>query len=100
MNKKIDVIEITQPIGTFYVGKMNSEDLVNYFYVRSRDDEDGIQRLTSRKRVDEIESYCKDPDAAFPTPIILSVDSSKCKLDDNNAIINTVVYENSTEILR
>lgn len=98
MNKKIDVIEITQPIGTFYVGKMDSEDLVNCFYVRSRDDEDGIQRLTSRKRVDEIESYCKDPDAAFPTPIILSVDSSKCKLDDNNAIINTVVYENSTEI--
>ncbi|MCI6272455.1 MAG: DGQHR domain-containing protein [Erysipelotrichaceae bacterium] len=100
MEKKIDVIEITQPIGTFYVGKMNSKDLVNCFYVRSRNDEDGIQRLTSIRRVNEIESYCKDPDAAFPTPIILSVDSSKIKKFDysENSIISTVSYENSKEI--
>lgn len=94
MKKEINVIEITQPIGTFYVGKMHSTDLVKCFYVRSRDNEEGIQRLTSRKRVDEIESYCKDPDAAFPTPIILSVDSKSCKFDEHG---NTVEYENSEE---
>ena len=99
MNKEINLIEIMQPIGTFYVGKMYSDDLVNCFYVRSRDEKDGIQRLASSRRVDEIESYCKDPDATFPTPIILSVDSSKCTLKENsNTNIKTVVYENNKEI--
>ena len=97
MEKTINLIEITQPIGTFYVGKMNSEDLVKSFYVRSRVDGDGIQRLSSRKRVDEIEAYCKDPDAAFPTPIILSVDSSKCKFGENSST-STVIFENSEEV--
>lgn len=95
MEKTINLIEITQPIGTFYVGKMNSEDLVSSFYVRSRADDEGIQRLSSRKRIDEIEAYCKDPDAAFPTPIILSVDSSKCQFDENSS---AVIFENSKDI--
>jgi len=79
MKKEIKVIEITQPIGTFFIGKINSNDLIKSSFVRRRgDDNEGVQRDISIKREMEIESYCKDPDATFPTPIILAVDSSIC----------------------
>jgi hypothetical protein len=87
MKKEIKVIEITQPIGTFFIGKIDSSDLIKSSYVRPRGDNEGIQRQTSIKREMEIESYCKDPDATFPTPIILSVDSSFCKLKNNGTLI-------------
>ena len=87
MQKEIKVIEITQPIGTFYLGKIDSSDLIKGSYVRPRRDNEGIQRDRSDKRVMEIESYCKDPDATFPTPIILSVDSSFCKLKNGGTLI-------------
>ena len=87
MKKEIKVIEITQPIGTFFIGKIDSSDLIKSSYVRPRGDNEGIQRQTSIKRETEIESYCKDPDATFPTPIILSVDSSFCKLKNNGTLI-------------
>lgn len=99
MKKEINVIEITQPIGTFYVGKMNSNDLIKSFDVRSRNQEEGIQRDPSQKRISEIEAYCKDPDAAFPTPIILSVKSSKVKLNENNDTIIYVIEPKLFEIL-
>ena len=86
MQKEIKVIEITQPIGTFYIGKINSNDLIESSYVRRRG-EDGIQRELSNKREKEIESYCKDPDATFPTPIILAVDSSICELKNDATLI-------------
>ena len=88
MQKEIKVIEITQPIGTFYIGKINSNDLIESSYVHRRgDDNKGIQRDISIKRVMEIESYCKDPDATFPTPLIVSVDSSFCELKNGGTLI-------------
>jgi DGQHR domain protein len=95
MRREIKVIEITQPVGTFYVGKMNSNDLIKSFYVRSRNQEEGIQRDPLQKRISEIEAYCKDPDAAFPTPIILSLESSKVKFNENN---DTIEYDNEERL--
>ncbi len=40
----------------------------------------GIQREDSKKRIREITLYCDDPDATFPTPIILSVNSENIKI--------------------
>ena len=78
MINKINVIEITQPIGTFYVGKIASKDLLKVTTVNRRMDvSDGIQRDLSKIRVKEIAAYCEDPDATFPTPIILSVNTSE-----------------------
>jgi len=41
---------------------------------RKSEREDGIQRELSTKRVKEIADYCSDPDATFPTPIIIALD--------------------------
>ena len=77
MIKSIDVFEISQPIGSFYVGKISSNDILKIAKVNRRiKNTEGIQRELSNSRVKEIATYCKDPDATFPTPIILSVESS------------------------
>jgi hypothetical protein len=75
MKRDIEVIEVTQPIGTFYLGKIDSSVLVKTSFVSRRNHEGGIQRELSQRRISEIKLYCEDPDAAFPTPIIISVKS-------------------------
>ena len=86
---KINYIEINQPIGSFYLGKANSDDLLEYFFVNRREQNVGIQRDTSQKRIEEISLYCQDPDATFPTPIIIAVDSSEVNIDPENNTIQT-----------
>ena len=49
--EKIDLIEVEQPIGTFYLGKINSDVLVKHYYVNPRYKDKGIQRPHSVKRV-------------------------------------------------
>lgn len=87
---ELKVIEINQPIGTFYIAKIRSNDLIKYSFVNRRDlDGDGVQRRIMSKRVDEIAEYCKDPDATFPTPIIASLDSKKVELTNDKVNIST-----------
>ena len=75
MEIKLKYIEVTQPIGTFYLCKMNAKDLGESVDVLSRkDSREGIQRVRSSKRIKEISTFCEDPDATFPTSIIISVD--------------------------
>lgn len=71
----LDFIEITQPIGTFYISKMTAHDIGTYTQVKQRSEKNdkSIQRTDSESRVREISSYTSDPDATFPTPIIISV---------------------------
>lgn len=71
--KKIRMIEINQPIGTFYIGKMSSTDIIHISKVSHRDSMGGHQRQLKNTRAKEIATYCTDPDATFPTPIILAV---------------------------
>jgi DGQHR domain-containing protein len=77
----IHLIEINQPIGTFYIGKLPAETVIKIAHVKKRKyDSDksttfgGVQRPESDSRINEIAKYCSDPDATFPTPIIISVD--------------------------
>ena len=93
---KIDYLEVNQPVGTFYLAKTNSDDLINYFYVNRRSDYGGIQRQESKQRIEEISLYCQDPDAAFPTPIILAVQSENVLFDPEEKTIT--VRENSKRI--
>ena len=87
MISRIDVIEVTQPIGTFYIGKISSKEILKIAKVNRRiDNRDGIQREESASRIKDIALYCDDPDATFPTPIILSVESS----DTEKIIVNTL----------
>ena len=67
-------IEFEQPIGTFYLSKLNALDLIRIVDITPRSESDlAVQRDENKKRINEISEYCSDPDATFPTPIIISV---------------------------
>jgi DGQHR domain-containing protein len=71
---KIDLIEVTQPIGTFYMGCLEARFVAESCDIVRRDSSGkGVQRVLSAKRVAEIAAYTEDPDATFPTPIIIAV---------------------------
>ncbi len=74
--KKIYLIKISQPIGTFYCGKIFSDDLKIIASPQKRDNTGGIQRRLRAERIKDISQYCEDPDATFPTPIIIAIDES------------------------
>ena len=71
--KTICMIEINQPIGSFYIGKMSSTDIITISKVSQRDSIGGHQRQLKNASAKEIATYCTDPDATFPTPVILAV---------------------------
>ena len=75
MRIKLHMLEINQPIGSFYVGKINSDVLIRISKIVRRKDSLGIQRDLASYRVKEISKYCEDPDSAFPTPIIVNINS-------------------------
>lgn len=67
-------IEVSQPIGTFYLCSIEAKVLLKVVDVISRRNSvEGVQRELSNKRIKEIGEYCSDPDAVFPTPIVVSV---------------------------
>jgi DGQHR domain-containing protein len=83
-----DFITISQPIGTFYVFKMNPHDLVKICKSNLReikaDAQLGEQRILDSKRQKEIKSYIhKNPIATFPTNIVLSTEKSGVRIDDD-----------------
>ena len=102
---KIPLIEVTQPIGTFYLSALSAVVLANVcralprgYDVTSFGSTGGVQRVLSAKRVREITAYTEDPDATFPTPIIVSVGhDSKYRLEngffefDENQIIGEII---------
>jgi DGQHR domain-containing protein len=77
----LPVLKATQPIGDFYIGRIDSKTLceVTEFDIRQlvRENEIesylGIQRRLDPKRVAEITEYVRTTDACFPTAVILAV---------------------------
>jgi DGQHR domain-containing protein len=94
---EISCLEIEQPIGVFYVGKINWQDLLEISYSEKRriiDEENekepsyfGIQRELSDRRLKEISHYVSYKDATFPSSIVLAI-PSVTKIDEENDIIN------------
>jgi DGQHR domain-containing protein len=86
------VMKVTQPIGSFYIGKMKADDLIkiSWFDIRQlAGDSDldkylGIQRKVSDKRVKEIAQYVRLSDATFPTAVILAVEGRCASLESLN----------------
>lgn len=74
--KKRNCIVVTQPIGTFYLSAMPALELLAQVDILPRSlDELGqlnVQRKMDPTRQKEISRYLLDPDATFPTPIIVS----------------------------
>ena len=101
---KMKYIEVKQPIGSFYIGKLKYDDLLDIASadIRKIDNESsnktgfdsylGIQRELSPSRIKEISEYVKTEDATFPTSIILSLKST-IQVENGNEI-NDITFEN------
>lgn len=105
---KFPVIEVTQPIGSFYIASIKARDLIDITYsdVRRmaedrRDVEKfiGIQRPVNPKRMKEIHNYIKNsPDASFPTAVILAVDERCAEFDPEEGTLRLSPYVPEAEI--
>ena len=95
MKNSIKVLPVEQPIGTFYLGVIPAKDLLQITSSNQRKDSDkGIQRVENRDRINEITTFTFDPDATFPTPIIISVyEKSEAYIADD-----TFVYDDEIVI--
>jgi len=85
-------VEVAQPIGSFYVGAIDSRDLVEISWAdvqrigdREFEESLGIQRELSGDRVVELQKYVNTVDATFPTGIILSVRGQHAEYDQDSS---------------
>lgn len=97
---KVPYIKVEQPIGTFYLTAINASVLKQITEVNIRTEEGkGVQRPLKEKRLGEIRAFCCEPDATFPTAIVVSVYEDKMQYvlqnDDNSFSIdeNQVIGE-------
>lgn len=74
--EKSHCIEVSQPIGPFYVCKVKATKLVNLVFSMAAYSQNGklsgVQRKLKDDRIKEIGLYCKATNATFPNSIILS----------------------------
>ena len=99
---ELDYIEVKQPIGSFYLCSISAKELLNMVNTEPHSKQpDGVQRDLSSSRVREIGEYCSDPDAIFPTPIVVSIyqnapvsvdyEKKKICIDNNGAKVGDVI---------
>lgn len=81
--QKYDVLEVTQPIGTFYLSSIPANVLIRTVKSARRSLSEGVQRDASKLRIKQIATFCGNHDAVFPTPIIVSVEENKAWLERN-----------------
>lgn len=88
---KLDILKISQPIGTIYVAKISPETLLEMSTVdRRRIQEDdevlGVQRELRMDKVHQIKSYLSSIDATFPNSIIVNTTSEFILSETNNTL--------------
>ena len=75
--KTLYLIKMNQPAGTFFFGKINSQDLIEVYEIGRRRDETGPQRDANLKKIKKIDAYGRTNDRViFPTPIIVNIKSN------------------------
>lgn len=79
----IDAITYAQPGGVFYSCTLPAVDVVKRLDIRRRKDnpELGMQRDENPTRVRDIATYAREPNAIFPTPIIVSAYQGGIKVE-------------------
>lgn len=103
MRLELPYIEYEQPIGTFYMTVVDADLLIHVVDIIRRGDkavsgyslwnnkpintEEGVQRQQSDERVNKISKFCSDPDATFPTPIIVSVYQQARVVDEGRTFV-------------
>lgn len=92
----IPCIELEQPIGKFYIGAIDSHELVKISFADRRRIEkgerdieiiSGIQRPLAPKRINELRKYVTSIDASFPTAIILAIEASDAEYDPRTHVM-------------
>lgn len=104
----VPCIQVTQPIGSFFLAAIDSKLLceITYSDVRRMEGERevetylGIQRPLNRKRVEEIREYVKTVDACFPTAVILAIDGRCATYDANSRTLTIKSFEDSIDAER
>jgi len=103
-------LELSQPIGEFYIGVMNHEDLIKISYADIRRLETnsekreveiytGIQRELSQRRVKEIGKYVKLVDATFPTSVILHINQEDIEYNEETSTLKLPFRDNVAKVL-
>lgn len=77
----LKVLKVSQPIGEFYIGAIDSKELLEITTVDVREFGkgkagaiDGIQRVRSQSRLKDLSQYVNLEYATFPTSVILAID--------------------------
>lgn len=104
----VPCIQVTQPIGSFFLAAIDSKLLceITYSDVRRMEGERevetylGIQRPLNRKRVEEIREYVKTVDACFPTAVILAIDGRCATYDGSSRTLTIKSFEDSIDAER
>ena len=100
MGLKINCFEIKQPIGVFYVGYINYQDLLKLADVNERQYNSklekymGIQRKVDDKRLKEIRTFIQSVDSTFPTSIVLNISSDSILSEYDTKNHSMIVKEN------
>lgn len=103
---KFKCLKCQQPIGEFYIGILNHEDLIKITYAdirrldtcseqREVEIYTGIQRELSKNRVKEIGKYVNMVDATFPTGVIIHIDERNILHYDKEQGILTIPFEDN-----
>lgn len=89
----LDVIEVNQRMGTFYISSIKAKDLLRISYIdrtRMERGEDerasylGIQRKLEPKRVKKIADFVMEKDSTFPTSILLALNENCVTINNSN----------------
>lgn len=108
---KFRCLKCSQPIGDFYIGVINHEDLITISYADVRRLETGsemrevevytgIQRELSKNRVKEIAKYVNMVDATFPTAVILHINPEDIiNYDEKTGIMTIPFRDNVAKVL-
>ena len=88
---RFPVTKVSQPIGEFYVGRMDARTLVAISYTEIRrfiegtqDKIAGIQRERSERRINEIKKYVNLDYATFPTSIIIAIEPECAEIETSS----------------
>lgn len=99
-------LEVSQPVGTFYIGAIAALDLVaiSFADVRRPEGRDieryiGTQRDLSEGRVAELKQYVTNIDACFPTSVILAIDSQFAEYDEQSRFLRIKKDANVAKII-
>ncbi len=105
----IKVIKVQQPIGFFYIGKMDAQDLLKLAKAdiadmnkyTDIDDEDfyiGGQRQLIKRKVNQIKRYVKTSGATFPASIILNLNIN-CLIEEKDDLLRIKDDESAFQLI-